>query len=128
MGAKNGALSAVRISAAISRLRDRIDFHPHAVERASDGRSYGGGSAHYFGVDSVEPLEIAHIREIGLDADQPAEIGAGVTQHHAQVIEHCDGLFFDRFTENVPFGISRDLARDENQAAGPTPEAVVAAP
>lgn len=60
---------------------------PRPTNGMLDGGSYGGGSAHHFGVSSVEPLEITHIREIGLDVDQPAEICAGVIQQHAQNIE-----------------------------------------
>jgi hypothetical protein len=118
----------LRINGTVSRFRNGIDFHTHAVERASNSGPYRGGGAHHFGIDSVEPLEIAHIRQIRLDADQSAEIGAGVFQHKTLVIEYGDGLLFDRFAENVPLGISRDLARHENQAAGPTPETVVTAP
>src|SRR5258707_3772156 len=110
----------LRADRTVSGFRDSIDFDTHAIERASDGGSYGGGTAHHFGVHGVETLKFADVGQIRLDANKPPEISARIFQNKAQIVEHRGRLLFDRVAENVSLRISRDLTRHKNQTARAT--------
>src|ERR1700722_10738690 len=101
----------LRSDRTVSGLSDSIDFDTHAVERASDGSSHGSGTAHHFGIHSIETLKFADVGQIRLDPNKPTEVSAGIFQNEAQIVEHRGRLLFDRVAENVSLRISRDLTR-----------------